>query len=206
MSVNETRVRFGGLPEFQVAYYSINEIETIEDGLAGYYSWIYIPETKEKISVGVVKKRNIISTVKEGFSNNYHGELVRRDLEECAIDNEDQFLKFQELMFAFSAPLYIGISSNLRSRLQRHKRQLAECYETLEAMGPETGFQSIDPGDLDTDIESKCFGQRIAKILQTEGLHLDELYIKCVRSEGGDDLKSNETILNRIYAPPYGVR
>ncbi|MEP6389215.1 MAG: hypothetical protein ABJ056_04745 [Halioglobus sp.] len=206
MSVNETRVRFGGLPEFQVAYYSINEIDTIEDGLAGYYSWIYIPETKENISAGVVKKRNVISTVKEGFSNNYHGELVRREVGGLAIDDEDRFLKFQELMFAFSAPLYIGISNNLRSRLKTHKRQLAECYETWEAMEPDTDFRPIDSRNLDTDIESKCFGQRIARILQTEGLRLDELYIKCVRSEGGDDLKSNETILNKICAPPYGVR
>jgi len=201
MKSNRSNVKVGGLEPVEVHYYSIHEIWLIEERHPGWYSWFYVPDSLNSLSTNIIKKQKLPVVVKEGFKSGYSGDIVRfYEQSDCEVSTQE-FSYLQKTLFAFSSPLYVGISKNLSSRLHTHVRQLKKC------MSISYNYTEInDEMESDTDNESSYFAGRVSKVMKEEGLSIDNLYVKVVISDDEKKLKIVESYLNKILIPTYGVR
>jgi hypothetical protein len=88
----------------------------------------------------------------------------------------------------FTAPLYIGMASNLRSRLLHHKKLITQFSDNPGSVMGEEG------------------GSGFAKQVVARGFDPTQLFVACIAI---DDIESDEqvdleNILNRINFPIFG--
>lgn len=199
---NSCKVKCGALNEIEVSYFSINEIDLIPSDKKGWYCWFYVPESPDTLNIDFIKYYKPRATIEGIFGIRYHGAL-KDDAKKLDIKDVGQcFDDLQHTILAFSSPLYIGISKSLTIRLKRHKSQLEARLNT------DSLIESEDINDIknDSDEESSFFGQRIASQMNLYNIKYSELYVKCVYSSSIDNLERVETVLNRMFLPPYGRR
>jgi hypothetical protein len=182
----------------ELHYASLDSVETIPSA-PGWYSWFYVPLSREDLSFGVVRQPWLSVTVDGPLGGGYTGRVtVPKGAEERLALTDEQFGAIRELMLAFAPPLYIGMARDLRKRLVTHRRHVHDV--------PVATYE-LNPGLSDTDAESAWFGSRIS-VLLADKIRRECLFVKCVVStRGGPDfLKRPETVLNKLYTPPHGRR
>lgn len=99
----------------------------------------------------------------------------------------------------------IGISKNLKTRLNTHYRELQKIYNGKVTLEPP---KKLGQTDFDTIVESSHFAQRMGFSLKSfSKLNLNALYIKTIELDNSytwPDLQRVEKYLNRTYIPLYG--
>jgi hypothetical protein len=205
---NTSFFRCGVLSHNEIHYFSINEIDLVPSEM-GWYCWVYVPTASSDLSVNIATPPEVKVKVDGIFGKTYSGRV--------SIDSRKPFQTKPELTnelasvsLAFAGPLYIGISSNLRVRLHRHKQQLRDFLNFLDFLPQEEHSpfkKNLDAkNELDTDTESEYFGKRIAHFLYSHQISINCLFIKCITTKNKEHLKNIEGILNATYTPPYGRR
>lgn len=201
MSNNLCKIRFGTFGEIQLGYYSINELDLVEHK-PGWYSWHFVPDRSEDLNSGLFRVKSIDAEVKSIFGTKYSGRLNTHEID---IDSNvyGKYSEFIEQTFiCFSPPLYIGISKDVKFRLNTHKSKL---YGTLE-LGIINKVKELDLTKIDSVEESSYFGQRIGNRLIESNIDKNGLFVKVIYSESESELKPVEKILNNFFIPPYGRR
>jgi hypothetical protein len=106
--------------------------------------------------------------------------------------------------FAFSPPLYIGISKKLGNRLKDHTNELLDVYYKRPMPSP----LPLGKTEFDTIYESKHFASRIGYTLKNHTtVGLTSFRIKTLEMPSGytwQDLQRVERYVNRTYIPVYG--
>jgi hypothetical protein len=185
--------------------YSLADLHKIPN-VPGIYAWYlkmdrsnaddYFKIFKQK-KVGVQVtghlKENYIGEVKHSYrASDYHNPGLDFDLCEIA-------------SLAFSPPLYIGISKDLKSRLAVHAKELQDIYfKKVKLMTP----PPLGKTDFDTIVESAHFAQRVGhSITSFNKITLNALVIRTIEMPNTyvwSDLQKVEKYLNRTYNPVYG--
>jgi len=88
----------------------------------------------------------------------------------------------------FTAPLYIGMATNLRARLLKHKSLINSFAD--------------NPGTVGSDEGSAGFARQVV----ARGFNPTQLFVACIPIEGieNDEQNDLENILNRINYPIFG--
>lgn len=126
----------------------------------------------------------------------YHGEVAHHPtksepLIERLIENPERFRAIAEVLKTaapwFTAPLYIGMASNLRSRLRQHRNKIVELRDLQSHGGgddaPEAGFAN----------------QVVARKFDPTNL-----FVHIAEVDVGGEHNDLENILNRINYPIFG--
>jgi hypothetical protein len=108
---------------------------------------------------------------------------------------------FAAAFAAFSPPVYIGRSKNVRSRLRQHVEALEEELGRLP--DSDSDLTSIAPPD--SPEESSKFGARMGALLRARGLSdYRGLFVKVVYAADPVATKRVEFLLNRTFHPILG--
>lgn len=199
-SRNKACLSFGLIDDLEVEYFSYNELDSVRPDV-GWYCWGYAPTNSDTVKEGVSNLKYLSAEVGKNFGITYSGDLERadklnkNDLKD--IDNE----VLTRVMIAFSPPLYLGISKNLKDRLNIHKRKLEEYL-----LSPSDSLKYLDGCDADTPEESTYFGYRIGRALVENETEPDDLFVRCIYNDDYEMVRMIEKVLNRIFTPVYGRR
>ena len=177
----------------------------------GWYAWIQVPITVDDLHLSLCRPQSMVATIEADLGLRFQGTV--RPVESTIEDPKAaEFLSLRLAMLFFAPPLYVGIAKDLRSRLLSHRQHLREPPSHV----------ALTVEQMDTEYESRCFGLRMSKALDFRtgasggdgnsgvnnrpAVRADSLIVKCVLAPSGNRrrLKSVESVLNRLYAPPYG--
>ncbi len=199
---NRSDVSFGLIENVIVDYFSINQIDAVEER-AGIYSWGYLPKNLNRNAEYFMNLKGMKSSVEGNFGIRYSGDLEREStIAASDVDAlESDFEYYRNTLIAFSAPLYIGISNKLKTRLLTHRRQL-----NIYMDNPSTYHEGLTGCNSDSPEESSYFGYRVGQSMKDYGIGVDNLFVKCVYNDDYDATKRIEKVINRIVAPTYGMR
>lgn len=101
---------------------------------------------------------------------------------------------------AFSPPVYLGRSKNVRSRLGQHVRALETALERPVA---DPSPNQIE--EADTPEESSQFGARMGALLRAHEIRdFRGLFVKIVYASTNESTKRVELLLNRTFHPVLG--
>jgi hypothetical protein len=187
----------------------------------GIYSWRIAPlnagENKAQrlsslSSYTSFFKPNDISLKGSNYFNQYDGKIqevvseklqFQEKIESLSSLDNYKYLDLLVSLFLFTAPLYIGISDNLKFRISEHYNLICSSYETR------------DKSQVESDLNSSDFGKRLSSFisLQKEAnpgisfppscFYVSILYLD---SYTKSELESIEFLLNRIIKPKFGRR
>jgi hypothetical protein len=136
------------------------------------------------------------------LNESYEGSLERLPFDPASGEIPASMLAAATVMF--SPPIYLGISKNVRTRLQQHLDALEGALREVEPM-PMPAPQ-IEP---DTFEESATFGQRAAALLKASRINdVSGLFVK-VLYDGSIErrqLIGIEHLINRAFVPVCGRR
>lgn len=202
-----SNIKCGSLKEIKISYFSLNQFELIPNQ-AGWYCWFFVPEESEctealETKLELLKQRKLSANIKGTLGLAYEGILQTVSVSKFSNKKISDFNYLQATMFAFAPPLYVGLSKNLKTRLNRHKYQLEKQVPFYGSSDNEDAGKNIP---LDTEEESSYFAKRIAKYMNDFGVNKGELYVKCCFSDNKENLFNIELILNNTFSPIYGRR
>jgi hypothetical protein len=205
--------------------FSVVPYERIESDIperAGIYSWHFRlpPQPTEAVSV-FLDKLYVSSSIKVDARSNmrqsWSGTIATTAKPFRSLHNKT----LSDFFFALGYPLYIGISRNLKRRLETHKNQL-EAHRRHAFRQEQSKTLSEDNPESDTAEESTFFGRRLGTIFnQSEFTETDCLFIKhysppqcaaashCGSSEKClmatmDELRKAEWTCNTLFHPALG--
>ncbi|WP_207424296.1 hypothetical protein [Desertivirga brevis] len=185
--------------------YALSELDKIPE-VPGIYAWyLKLDSTNLEDYFKLYKQKrikvNIEGPLKESYQGSIKSTYNAKDFESPSID----FDLCEIASLAFSPPLYIGISKNLKRRLNEHGDELEDIYFGKTKLSPPTPLRKID---FDTEKESSHFAQRIGTTIKSfRKMKLSSLYIRTIEMPVGyiwNDLQKVEKYLNRTYNPIYG--
>jgi len=196
------------------------KIDVLAPSCPGIYSWhIRIKPNQEETVGGFLDElfcqQKLKAEVKGNLRLKYSGDLTKK-YESPELDDYDLI---KQALVAFSLPLYIGISGDLKIRLSTHKN-------TLKDVVGSSGSELLIVGDVKEDSyeESVSFGQRLGDFWLSKKFHtLNCLFVKyivptvcqeCVKERCEEvcrkkwigPLKDTETMLNNYFNPVWGRR
>ncbi len=182
------------------------DVPTVDE-VSGLYAWyLRIPRKSANDPLvpayaNLFRSRRMRVSLKGHLGEHYEGTAKSRSI--ATPTPLTQLLA--DATLAFSPPIYIGISSHLRTRLQQHISALERVLYSSESSveRPDTAF------DLDTNDESRHFGERIGKLMLQAGMvSLDALVIRLLYGDSysRDQIVAAEYFLNRVYTPLSGRR
>jgi hypothetical protein len=210
-----------GFSQYHIATYSqLHEVPPSP----GLYIWSVRPRnaTEVKGASKLYEHASISAKVRGNIRLSYSG-MLSKDLSDVGSDDDfDTSDLVPDVYFAVAYPVYIGISRNLRTRLETHKRQFDESL--LRMTGTRREFPQDDAGlgeEFDSDAESSYFGSRIASAWPN--ISKDCLYVKYIipkECRGCDPLvcgqlcfplvmeklRKAEHIANSLFNPVFGRR
>jgi len=189
-------------------YVAVNEIESIAPELPGIYSWrMFIDKNSTNRLIELLKAISSIDSLRITATGNlqleYSGD-IRRNQYHCDFNDDEVNVLRESVIFA-DRPLYIGISKNLRKRLLTHRAML------VQSLSLENISHSLSASESDTEIESRCFGERMASVFKKVGQQdISPLYITYhVFDDSPTIMKSLRTVeafFNRVLNPTFGRR
>ncbi len=178
---------------------------------SGIYAWYLRPPRNEADEVACNPYRRVFSerrfrvNAAAPLGERMHGYINRRQAElrpPTAGEELDEEL-FMATFAAFSPPVYIGRSRNVRARLSAHVRNLeAELARGVEAALAAT---NLEAAVADTDAESSQFGTRMGVLLGSRGIKdYRGLFVKVVYADSDAATRRVEYLLNRTFHPVLG--
>lgn len=185
--------------------YDLTELHLIPN-VPGIYAWyLKMDGTNFDDYFKIYKQKKVAVSVQGHLKENYVGE-AKHNYNPVDFANPGIDLNLCEIAsLAFSPPLYIGISKDLKKRLRQHSDELEKIYygKVKLATPPKVGKTAFD-----TIVESEHFAQRIGhSIVSFPKITLNSLYIRTIEMPTGyvwHDLQKVEKYLNRTYNPIYG--
>lgn len=185
--------------------YSLSELHKIPS-VPGIYAWyLKMDSANSDDYFKIYKQKKVSVNVKGHLKESYSGE-VRHIYNPIDYVNPGLDFDLCEIAsLAFSPPLYIGISKNLKSRLKDHARELHDIYFNKVKLATPP---ALGKTDFDTIVESAHFAQRVGHSISSfNKINLSALVIKTIEMPATyvwDDLQKVEKYLNRTYNPVYG--
>ena len=186
----------------QIERLKFNELH-LAPARPGLYAWYAAPNPGASLQDyhGIYKSRTLNAFISGNLKEQYEGTLYAKALSYPS--SEDRAL-LEAAAEAFSPPLYIGVSSDLRNRLSTHSEMLKDAMYTAElSESPNEQVQS------DTNEESASFAARMSLYARDTSLGVTAFHVRMIVLPEGyarHKLLSVETFLNRTYTPHYGLR
>jgi hypothetical protein len=186
---------------------ALNDLDSIPSS-PGWYAWIYIPSSLSNDALKLYRHAKVEAEVSGIFNLSFAGNLESLG-EEPSLPPLRQgkmnalLATLRSLFLAFAPPLYIGMSSNLKTRLLTHRRKLQDFHGVGRAEEDEA---TKEQPASDTEKESQYFGARIALAMRELKLSPDDLFVKFVVSNSTEQLRPVESLLNYSLTPNYGRR
>jgi len=197
-------------------YYSpFEKLHEIQE-LPGLYTWYLrlTDDTEVNDYFRFFYQLSLNATIEGNIRLQYKGKLNKEFKISSEISNIDLL---KQAVMATNYPLYIGISSNLKNRLIKHKDQF------LSSIKSKSGFVKLVESDTDNDNESAFFGSRLAELWTSTSLSTDSLYVKYIihndcmkcpndncspscKKQVWNELLECEYICNSLYNPVFGRR
>ncbi|MFN7704056.1 MAG: hypothetical protein ACK5OS_05480 [Chryseotalea sp.] len=185
--------------------YGLSDLHKIPN-VPGLYAW-YIAVSSANFSdyYKIFKQKKVTVKIEGVLQDKYHGEIQNiyndKNFPSAGIDYD----LCEVASLAFSPPLYIGISIDLRKRLIDHSSELTKVlYGKLPLPSP----LPIGKTEFDTIYESAHFALRIGHtIVNYPTVDLASFKIKTLelpKSFTWQDLQRVERYMNRTYIPVYG--
>ncbi len=206
---------YGEVHEYSVV--AAQDIERYSEELPGIYAWYFRLLDRPGNTIDTMKSfdslfasKSLDFEAKGNLGERFQGSAKRTPyLRDRTPDYVNALLSATTV---FCPPLYIGISINIKRRLKTHYGTLNSFLQrSSPASSPQTTLPAtnLDGPDMDTDIESNVFGERIASILKRNNiLDPEQLYVKILYVPGATkrDLEKAELFVNRTFVPLCGVR
>ncbi len=188
-------------------FYRLSEVHKIPD-VPGIYGWyLFATEGSGEDYYKIFKKKKLSVQIKGPLQEKYQGEARCEFDEKDFRTTESNTELFAISSFAFSPPVYIGISKNLKRRIGEHWRKLNKIFLAGGISEPQDS-EALGIFDLDTIVESEHFAQRFGYSLKgCRTINLNSIFIKTIEMRDGypwGKLQKVEKYLNRTYLPIYG--
>ena len=207
--MDEVEFNFGFRKTASFAMLPATELASVEP-VQGLYAW-YLPfpsnSNEESLATysSVFQSSKLNIHAQGNFGQNFRGSIDQVNKEHSNLNESGLDLLFRTSA-VFMPPVYIGISSNLNSRLSCHYDAFLQAFRNgINVLEQE----SATDADSDTSEESSIFGGRLADTMLTAGFtDFRHLFVKVAYDEliTREQLKKTEFILNRIYRPILGRR
>lgn len=198
---------FGFGEAFAHSVMRADQVETAE-ARPGLYAWfvrtprLYATEDRCSPFRSIHADRNFNVQASASLGETIAGK-IKRGVADVRLASPTDVLDselFAGAFAAFSPPVYIGRSKNVRSRLGQHLRSL---NQTLSA--PSLPAAPTQKELSDTDEESSQFGVRMGRLLRRYEIgDTRSLFIKVVYATENDATKRAELLLNRTFHPVLG--
>lgn len=195
---------YGWKHDYEV--FPANDIGLCAKHQPGFYAWylqlphINIDENILKAYADVFACKQFDITAEAHLGEKYSGSVLRDGME---IRSPSVLASvFSTVSAVFSPPIYIGISVDIKKRLLRHRKAI---LDNLNVTAPSPAGSPVV--SMDTNAESKNFGERIAGLLRSHSLlDLNHLYVKVIYQPqlGPNHLKEVEFFANRTFCPICG--
>lgn len=203
----KSKLLVGSIGPIDVGYARIGDFESVEPA-SGWYAWFYVPGSLQQNAFELHRYCHPMASVEGLFNLDLHGWLSPASSTvscKSTLQNDPAFLEtIRALVLAFSAPLYIGISKNLKQRLKIHRAQLLEAMDSGAAdLKAQNKVPDYNP---DSDEESRCFGDRVGAYLSALSIPHEDLYVKYVLTDRPAILADAEKLLNYSLTPKFGKR
>lgn len=201
MSSVSYKFGFGESHEHHLLPYT--DLESAKES-QGVYAWFLRvkgsgQEEWEKVN-SIYSSRRLKTSALGSLGERYDGDLVKKPYDGTAPVDP---VVLTALCAAFSTPVYLGISSNVRTRLKQHDKALQEYLRD-----PTNYKRQIDSdAPSDTDSESSLFGARLGKaLLEADFNHAANAFVKIVYLDNisRETLIASETLINRMIHPTLG--
>ena len=182
----------------EISNYSYNNIHKVPK-VSGIYAWYLSPNNKgQALSIhDLFRDKKFNASIRGVFSETYIGKLTPF-LKEVDMNRLDEDLLI-DVFDLLNAPIYIGMSTNLNSRLNKHMQLINAYY--MDNISYEESFSSIEP---DTYEESSFFAMRITKKIKSSFL-LNQLSVRVIQVDTSKkQLYAIENFLNRTLLPVLG--
>lgn len=186
-------------------YYRLKDINMLPS-TPGIYSW-YITGNQSNVDnfYKLFMQKRVAVSIEGHLKEIYQGNLRRHYDEGHFKTGITDFGLFNVSSLAFCPPLYIGISKDLKSRINVHYQELQKIIDGRVKL---KNVKVMNPSDFDTIYESQHFAQRIGySIKTTKRIKLNSIFIKTIEMQKGyswGSLNNIEKYLNRAFVPIYG--
>jgi len=191
--------------------YQITELDVVP-AKNGLYSWYFLYQEPTSVESyhSIFKQKTFDTLTKGSLGELFKGKLKSQQSDYISEQTDVDHTLLQFATESFCPPIYIGISKNLNRRLNTHLHCLRTALHLgLTSKPNKVDFNSNDD-NLDSDLESRYFGARIANVMKGAGQsRLSYLFVRTVEIDGVYDRKSLlniEKILNHTFTPIYGKR
>jgi hypothetical protein len=181
--------------------YNFSDLHKVEP-LPGIYSWWLSFDSDFDIKTFheffLQKKFSI--EMQGNLNEHYKGDLNQKQGSNIDFNIDPNLLK--ETFSHFNVPIYIGISKNLKKRLETHSRLLNDKYID-EIIYNKNFYESVAS---DSDEESTYFAERLASKIKNK-FKLNALHVKVIYRDKNyerSNLIKAETYLNRTLFPILG--
>lgn len=207
--MNDVEFNFGFRKTAAFTMLPAADLASVEP-VQGLYAWFLpFPSSSNEESLAayssVFQSSKLNVHARGNFGQDFLGNIDQVNKEHSNLDQSGQDLLFRTSA-VFMPPVYIGISSNLRSRLSCHYDAFLKAFRN----GVDAGEQEFTSDvESDTVKESSIFGGRLADTMLSAGFtDFRHLFVKVVYDEliTREQLQKTEFILNRIYRPILGRR
>lgn len=201
---------YGERHEYHVI--AAQDIERYAEEEAGIYAWYFRltagaadPSASMKSYDALLASKSLDFTVKGNLRENFQGNASRIPF------MRDQSPEYVDAVLSattvFCPPLYIGISTGIKGRLNTHYTKLNNFLQRTSASPPQVA--ATNEVEEDSEIESNVFGERMGSLLKKNGIQdPGQLFIKILYVPGAAkrDLERAEFFINRAFVPLCGVR
>lgn len=198
--------KLAAIPSVSHCYYKVTDIPHIPD-VPGLYSWhLWIDSTNTDRYSQVFKHKRAKIDIQSNLSEQFQGFVQHVGHDKDIFDTTTDLNICNVASIAMCPPLYIGISTKLRTRLSQHVDELDKIIKGIKP----TPVSTVLKSQFDTIWESQHFAQRMGYVIKKlNNRNANNLLIKTIEMPVGyakKDLQTIETFLNRTYIPIYGRR
>jgi len=203
--MNKIEYDFGYGEKAQYDVFDILDISNAEKR-PGLYAW-YLRCQFDTEGFNSMKKIHSLRALKISataqLGESYIGK-VHKQYKDAETVTDEELLRIASV--AFSTPIYVGISKNVRNRLKQHYNELTKHFPTSRISTSVPDETIISP---DTEEESSTFAQRIGSALKNAGYKsTTSLYVKVIYANNINkfDLRKTESAINQLLHPVMGRR
>jgi hypothetical protein len=147
----------------------------------GLYIWTVRPRSATDVveASKIYAHATLSAEVRGNIRMSYSG-VLNKDIRDVKFMESSELNELMsDIFFAVGYPIYIGISVNLKNRLETHKRQFEQSMlNRTQSRKSDAKSMGNRECPSDTDEESTYFGGRLAA--SWPSLSKDCLYVKCI--------------------------
>ncbi len=207
MSVSTAQYDFGYGERHEYSIITAQNIARYAEEKPGIYSWHYrlshiAPDRSADMKAydRIYAAKSYDVSARGSLSETLNGTLTRSPFTNSTPPEFSQAALTAAAVFC--PPLYIGISTKIKRRLQTHYDRLVEVLAQSSSFAPTSSIQTDD-----SDEESGVFAERIGKLLKENNIgDPGRLFVKVVYVPNATfrELQQAEFFVNRTFVPLCG--